>query len=50
MTKTTSSRKAATLCAVGTDVIRNANKSSMNVLNALYMNALHGRCATDFNL
>lgn len=44
-----SSRKQAKRCAVGI-VIINANISSMNVLNALYINARHGNAATDFSL
>ena len=35
------------LCAVGIVMI-NANRSSMNVLNALYINARQGKWATDF--
>lgn len=44
-----SSRKQAIRCAVGI-VMMKAKISSMNVLNALYMNARHGKAATDFNL
>lgn len=49
MRNTISSRKHASRCAVGI-VIINANISSINVLNALYMNECHGNAATDFNL
>ena len=37
------------LCAVGIVMI-NANRSSMNVLNALYMKARQGRWATDWKM
>ena len=30
-------------------VMMNAKRSSMKVLNALYMKARHGRCATDLS-
>lgn len=49
MRNTISSRKQAKRCAVGI-VIINANISSINVLNALYINDRHGSAATDFNL
>lgn len=49
MRKTASSLKHAILCAVGVEMI-NAKTSSINVLNALYINVLHGKCATDFSL
>lgn len=44
-----SSRKHAKRWAVGIVIIK-AKTSSMNVLNALYINARHGNAATDFNL
>ena len=37
------------LCAVGIVMI-NANRSSMNVLNALYIKARQGRWATDWKM
>jgi hypothetical protein len=48
MTKMISSRKQANRWAVGI-VMMKAKTSSMKVLKALYMKALHGRCATDLS-
>mmetsp|Transcript_25405 Transcript_25405/g.40286 ORF Transcript_25405/g.40286 Transcript_25405/m.40286 type:complete len:208 (+) Transcript_25405:203-826(+) len=49
MIKTTSSRNAERRCIVGI-LMMNAKRSSMNVLQARYINTRHGRLATDLSL